>query len=557
MESFAPKLSIAAERCGPVTTMTFEEELAAATDAILASTATHKLIVAGPGTGKTTIFKRLLGHGGAKHDRLVLTFINNLKNDLDSSLGDLADVYTFHGYCHHLLRSSAALRGGLSDAFLYFPPLVFIVKRDWEITRGGRAPAFIGHMRKLTEDKALQFFGERSDYYDAVGFDDSVYRVYSRLRSGAVLPDKFGLMLIDEFQDFNRLESSFIDMLGAESQTVIVGDDDQALYSQLKGASHDFIRSLYNGGRYERFALPFCMRCPRAIVEAVAAIVARASDLGSLQGRIDKPFRFYPPRKGADSERYPTIKRVRTSDQPAQANDFGRYIARAVDRIPNGEITESWKEAFPTVLVIGAAHYLRQIGHHLRENGYQLDATPRERWRVTRRDGLRILKKSPESNLGWRIVLELDKPSGAEAIIRTSIESGRPLPELVDRDFKRAILQEGAAFADAPADTIGAPEPDKNKPLVKLTSFEGSKGLSAQHVFIVGMHDGDCPRNPKRIDDIDICRFIVALTRTRKECHLLHAEHSSGKPKSPSTFLGWLPAGICEDVAVDAAYWND
>src|SRR5947208_3270087 len=31
--------------------------------------------------------------------------------------------------------------------------------------------------------------------------------------------------------------------------------------------------------------------------------------------------------------------------------------------------------------------------------------------------------------------------------------------------------------------------------LLKLTSYEGSNGLSAQHVFIVGVHDGELPRN--------------------------------------------------------------
>jgi superfamily I DNA/RNA helicase len=99
----------------------------------------------------------------------------------------------------------------------------------------------------------------------------------------------YDLVLVDEFQDFNKLESDFIGLLGNASPVLIVGDDDQALYSQLKGASYDFIRTLHQSGDYECFALPFCMHCPKAVVDAINAIVERAQQLHLLQGRIAKP----------------------------------------------------------------------------------------------------------------------------------------------------------------------------------------------------------------------------------------------------------------------------
>jgi superfamily I DNA/RNA helicase len=70
---------------------------------------------------------------------------------------------------------------------------------------------------------------------------------------------------------------------------------------------------------------------------------------------------------------------------------------------------------------------------------------------------------------------------------------------------------------------------DHYRPRIKLTSFEGSKGLSAQHVFVVGMHDGELPRNPASVQDLEICKFIVALTRTRKQCHVLWMTRFSGQ----------------------------
>ena len=75
-----------------------ERELRDAVDRVLASESRKKLIVAGPGAGKTTLFRKLLDRAGGDSDqRLVLTFINNLKNDLDRSLGDAAQVFTLHG----------------------------------------------------------------------------------------------------------------------------------------------------------------------------------------------------------------------------------------------------------------------------------------------------------------------------------------------------------------------------------------------------------------------------------------------------------------------------
>src|ERR1043166_8201464 len=90
-------------------------ELKEAVDRVLESPSRKKLVVAGPGAGKTTLFKKLLeAADGEAAGRLVLTFINALKGDLDRNLGDLAQVFTLHGYCQYLLRRDANLRDGLT-----------------------------------------------------------------------------------------------------------------------------------------------------------------------------------------------------------------------------------------------------------------------------------------------------------------------------------------------------------------------------------------------------------------------------------------------------------
>jgi hypothetical protein len=68
--------------------------LTAAVDAVVNSESPKKLVVAGPGAGKTFLFRRLLETlDGDADDALVLTFINNLKNDLARDLAGKAQVY--------------------------------------------------------------------------------------------------------------------------------------------------------------------------------------------------------------------------------------------------------------------------------------------------------------------------------------------------------------------------------------------------------------------------------------------------------------------------------
>jgi superfamily I DNA/RNA helicase len=533
-----------------------EAELREAVNRVLESSSRKKLIVAGPGAGKTTLFRELLnGAEGQPRQRLVLTFINALKDDLDRNLGDASEVFTLHGYCQHLLRRNANLRSGLSANFRCYPGLVSLIKIDWRWLKGSDAPRFVELMRDLAcSSEQVSFYNDRAHYYDAVDFDDSVHRISQQLTADKSSIPRYNLVLIDEFQDFNKMEASVIDLLAERSPIVIAGDDDQALYSQLRGASWDHIRERYVSGEYEIFELPFCMRCPEVIVGAVSDVLARARAAEKLAGRIAKAYRYYPPVKSKDSKLYPYIELVETTVQRANANYFGRYIEECFRAIPEEEIEAAAEKHEPAALIIGSNPYRRQVEEYLRGVGLLMADTKDAL--SERQEALKILAEDPESNLGWRIILGCGDQQIARTLVCKAAEDQVPLSQVIDASEREAVIPEAKAWVQDNADQDQDAETKDATPSIVVTSFEGSKGRSAQYVFLIGLHSGEIPANAAQIKDIEICRFLVGLTRTKKKCSVMVTRNAMGEAKQASEFLSWINSQRFQRKRINAAYWK-
>jgi ATP-dependent DNA helicase UvrD/PcrA len=272
---------------------------------------------------------------------------------------------------------------------------------------------------------------------------------------------------------------------------------------------------------------------------------------------IAKPYEPYPPRKGRDSAQYPRIQVVQTSVQTLKANYFGRYIAEQIDAIPAEEIAEAQEEGYPTVLVIGPSQYLRQVRAHLEANTYQCEAPGAgEPVAVRREEGLVILRAQAEANLGWRILLETDTLPFRTEAVRVSIADRVPLIQVVPPDYRDRILAEAQAYEGPPEPPPLAGDIDRTRATIRFASFEGSKGLSAQHVFVVGLHEGDLPRRTNAVNDLEVCKMIVAITRTRKQCHLLYTRKWANREKRPSPFLAWIRPERRAFVKVTQEYWQ-
>jgi superfamily I DNA/RNA helicase len=533
---------------------------------ILSSKSNKKIIIAGAGTGKTYIFGEILRKNPDGRN-IALTFINRLTADMASALGELAEVKTFHAYCKKVLHEQ-------SGKVELFPYLTQIIKDDAKYL-GLRLRAFDKKFQMLNEDSPeITFYLSRGDYYDAVSFNDSVYRLYKKLREDSEIIPTFNRILIDEFQDFNPLEVAFINELEKKGNILIVGDDDQSVY-EGRCASPHYLREKYYSGQYEIFELPFCGRCPEVIVNAANALLDNAEKKDQLEGRVRKRFECYVDRKGPDSARFPEIHVARCTTGRVVA----KYIDEVIRNIANEDIEESWKEGheYCTVLVAGPRQYLSIIRRALADKYPQMVYKRSEEGNYSIIDGYNLLLKDAEANLGWRILIDfyLDRREVAD-IIRKS-RKGRQLTDILcknfvqqqekvvdiirlikqDEDFDKDKLKKYTGeYCDEIVEYYSPKEQkekdtiDKTKPSILLSSFVGCKGLSAGHVIIVGANDGSIPKDPTNIRDIEIAQFLVALTRTRKQCHIVSNRWliSPRENESKSTsFLDWIPGEFIEN----------
>jgi superfamily I DNA/RNA helicase len=555
---------------------------------ILASGADKKLVVAGPGTGKTHTFREaLLACGGRG---LAITFIRNLVADLSDALADVADVFTFHGFCKHQIHRHPV--AGLQEGWDYYPPLLELITSDMQLL--GRPSMTKNHIEKRlhTLDETggvIEAALELGAYYNAVSHTDLVYRALRHFEANDEEIPEYPLIVVDEYQDFSKLETSFIALLSTKSPVLIAGDDDQALYA-FKNASPDFIRELAEDEDFDHFDLPYCSRCTSVIVEAVNDAIAAAVGNGNLADRINKPFECYLPDKQADSEAHPAIIHATCTVERANAPYVGRYVAQQIAEIPVEDIRESHEKGYPTVLVIGPNPFLRRTHDVIVEQFPQATMKTAPQVAIEFLDAYRRLAVNADSRLGWRILIHLDPFDDADDALRSVLTDGEitsilpdeyrerhlAIADLVRRvlddeqlseDDERALTASVGNSLDEIRETLRVADGDDgdrgdddgghgdtDAPTIVCTSLVGAKGLSAGYVFIVGFNNGHFPRDPDDITDEEVCCFLVGLSRTRKECHLVSCGRLGNEPLRVSTFAGWI-ADELEEVPVNAAYF--
>ena len=267
---------------------------------ILDSKSDKKVVVAGPGTGKTYLFKKLLE---GKKNSLTLTFVNSLVEDLSLELFGLSDVKTLHSFARSELSRIAIKDIQIS------PKLGDVIKEDSEILLEEQYE-FERIFHEMIDNKAaIDFYKNRRQYYDYYGYTDIIYACIKCYEKNPARIPSYDQILVDEFQDFNLLEVTLIDLLTEKSPILLTGDDDQALYD-FKSASTKYIRDRHGSTmpEYTPFNLPYCVRSTMVIVDSINEVIKGAKESEFLSGRIDKPYKYFENKeKDKESERYPNI----------------------------------------------------------------------------------------------------------------------------------------------------------------------------------------------------------------------------------------------------------
>ena len=254
------------------------------------------LVIAGAGSGKTrTLTYRVayLLEQGIPADRiLLLTFTNKAAKEMMRRVGDLLGGQemnslwggTFHSIGNRILRQHATLLGyqrdftimDREDAKHLITTCVAESNIDVKATRFPKAEVLgdIFSMALNVQVPVAEILAQQYDYFielapqieemekryaarklatNAMDFDDLLVLWLKLLRDHADVREhyqrRFQFVLVDEYQDTNRLQSELIDLLAARNHNVmVVGDDAQSIYA-WRGAN--FQNILKFGERYQ------------------------------------------------------------------------------------------------------------------------------------------------------------------------------------------------------------------------------------------------------------------------------------------------------------------
>ena len=234
------------------------------------------LVLAGPGSGKTTVLlcriSRLLERGLAKpQEILALTFSKAAAEEMKSRFENLngasgVSFGTFHSIFFRILRSRYGwnveqifqeeerrniLRNSIEAEKWDIPDLEEYISQFFsqlslmnsELEQPNRFTPTgmpVEEFRKLY--RAYEGYKERHEKLD---FDDMLTQCYQLLREDAAVREywqrKYKFILVDEFQDVNQAQFACSQILAEKHQNLfVVGDDDQSIYA-FRGARPDFL----------------------------------------------------------------------------------------------------------------------------------------------------------------------------------------------------------------------------------------------------------------------------------------------------------------------------
>src|SRR6266581_2559640 len=609
------------------------------------------LILAGAGSGKTRVLTTriawLIQTGNVSPNGvLAVTFTNKAAKEMLTRISAMLPINTrgmwvgtFHGLCNRLLRAHYR-DAGLPQLFqiLDSQDQHAAVKRvlkalnvDEERFPAREAQYFInaakeeGKRAKDIEitDEITRRFAEIHAAYDeqcqregVVDFAELLLRTYELLSRNEILREhyrnRFRHILVDEFQDTNRLQYRWLKLLAGPKNIVFaVGDDDQSIY-RFRGAHVGNMAEFERDFHVENvIRLEQNYRSHAHILAAANALIAHnrkrlGKNLWTSAGH-GEPVRIYEAQSdgyeaGWLAEEVQALKRggLRLADIGVlyRSNAQSRIIEHAL--FSNGIPYRVYGglRFFERMEIKHALAYLRLAANPEDDGAFLRVANFPVRGIGARSlEALQDAAKAGNASL-YKAASGLSGKSGAAlAAFLRLVESlkaetqGLPLSEAVEVMLERsglvahykaerdgadrvenlnelvnaaaAFVNEGeehdlAAFLAHAALESGENQAAEGTDALQLMTVHSAKGLEFHAVFITGLEEGLFPHEQSVLEDDGLEEerrlMYVAITRARTRLYLSFAQtrmlHGQTRYNVASRFLDELPEEVVKRLTL-------
>ena len=588
------------------------------------------LVLAGPGSGKTlTIVNRvkyLIEKQKVRPEEiLVVTFTRFAAAEMKSRLclvmgkRDLpVTVGTFHGIYYGILKWAyrmnqenilsetekyQILRGVINkERMEIFDEEDFIQDIVAEIgkVKNNRIPLEEFVSEKCSADAFRNIYRNYERHrkeLKKIDFDDMLVLCYELFRSRpdvlAQWQKKFRYVLIDEFQDINRIQYDVIRMLAQpENNLFVVGDDDQAIYG-FRGADSELMlgfgkdfpdaKQILLGMNYrstanivqnslkliennvERYSKKLeanreggsCLHIqevkdPVEEAEYVLEEIQKCKENGIKEEEIAILFRVHTDARAVVEAM--VERKIPFQMKEHLPNIYEHFIAKdimAYFRLATGkrrrqdflQVMNRPKRYLGRDSVAGAKASFEDMRKFYCDKDWMIDRIDQFEWDVKM-----LMKMAPYAAIQYirkRIGYDdfLKEYAFTHQINRSDLNE--VLAEIEEAAKAFSSVEEWFAHVEEYTETLKVKEKERNRPRpgVRLMTIHASKGLEFKQVFLIAANEGRIPYQKAKTDkEIEEERrlFYVAMTRAKDFLKICYVKIKNGKEVTPSRFVDEL-----------------
>ena len=588
------------------------------------------LVLAGPGSGKTlTIVNRvkyLIEKQKVRPEEiLVVTFTRFAAAEVKSRLclvmgkRDLpVTVGTFHGIYYGILKWAyrmnqenilsetekyQILRGVINkERMEIFDEEDFIQDIVAEIgkVKNNRIPLEEFVSEKCSADAFRNIYRNYERHrkeLKKIDFDDMLVLCYELFRSRpdvlAQWQKKFRYVLIDEFQDINRIQYDVIRMLAQpENNLFVVGDDDQAIYG-FRGADSELMlgfgkdfpdaKQILLGMNYrstanivqnslkliennvERYSKKLeanreggsCLHIqevkdPVEEAEYVLEEIQKCKENGIKEEEIAILFRVHTDARAVVEAM--VERKIPFQMKEHLPNIYEHFIAKdimAYFRLATGkrrrqdflQVMNRPKRYLGRDSVSGSQVSFEDMRKFYCDKDWMIDRIDQFEWDVKM-----LMKMAPYAAIQYirkRIGYDdfLKEYAFTHQINRSDLNE--VLAEIEEAAKAFSSVEEWFAHVEEYTETLKVKEKERNRPRpgVRLMTIHASKGLEFKQVFLIAANEGRIPYQKAKTDkEIEEERrlFYVAMTRAKDFLKICYVKIKNGKEVTPSRFVDEL-----------------